>query len=443
MAKKTKRNEEYNEISRFIKILIAIGLLTVFLIGYLFYIELTGKHAYLEHDYNKRWGHNILRGEILSEEGTPLAWSEWESEIYQEPKYCREIDHFAQIIHANCAGVEMDFDSELRGKEEYFTHGRNKTGETVHLTISEKLQNKAAEVFEQKRPGNLGAVVAIEPATGKILCAYSHPKQGEELFRNVAMEAGKEPGSTMKAFWAAVSLEENLELTNFNAKGSYAGVHNSVTPPDTVNVEQALKYSVNKYFAYLADQKLGIDLMRSYAERAYIGKPLKIDGYAPKINAKFGVEAARMGIGQGGLSVSPLHMAMICSVIANDGVLMKPHMVSASVRYNGITTYEQEPEVLDTLFSKETANRVTDGMIAVVNESGGTGQSARISGITVAGKTGTAEGAGANDAWFIGFAPADDPQIAVAVYVEDAGSGGASAAPIAGEIMRFWLTEKE
>ncbi len=437
MAK--KKSEGYRESARFIRILFVIGLLTVVLIGYLVHIELKGKQAYLEHDYNRRWNQNILRGRILSQEGTTLAWNEWNSETTQETKYCADAEIFAQLIQANCAGVEMDFDSKLRGREEYFTYGHNKEGETVHMTVSERLQKKAAEAFNQYRPNNLGAVVAMNPKTGEILCAYSHPKQGEELFRNIAMEAGKEPGSTLKTFWAAVSLEEDRELSDFNARGSYAGVGNSVTPPATVNVEQALKYSVNKYFAYLADQKLGMELMREYAEKLYIGKPLEIDGYAATIKAEFGVEAARMGIGQGGISVSPLHMAMICSTIANDGVLMKPYMISESVRFNGESTYEQQPEVLQRVFSENTTERVKNGMIAVVNESGGTGSNARISGVTVAGKTGTSEGAGENDAWFIGFAPADNPEIAVAVFVEDAGAGGYSAAPIAKSVMEYWL----
>ena len=449
-----KKNDEYKETSRFIIILCVIGILTFFIIGYLFYNEMRLKKTYMEHPYNPdQTIPRIYGGEIVTEDGKKVSWAKDKGDFESNREYCGDIDRFKQIIKSESFGIERGYRSKMVGMDEHYFYGTEKAGETIHLTVSNKLQTKAAELIESRWPNHEAAVVAMDPKTGAILCAYSHAEPGKgDPNKNSAMIVSKEdygyaPGSTMKTFWAAVSLEEGLELTDFNARGSYAGVGNSVTPPATVNVEQALKYSVNKYFAYLAEQKLGEELMRKYAKKVFIGVPLQIDGIDTASYAKFTkddgvVDLPRIGIGQGDMGVSALHMAMISSVIANDGTLMKPYIVAKRTRYNGDVAYEHEPEVQEEIFSKESTDRVKNGMISVVNESGGTGTKARIPGITVAGKTGTAEVAGGNSTRFIGFAPAENPKIAIAVFLEKTGSsGGEAAAPIASELMRYWLTE--
>jgi peptidoglycan glycosyltransferase len=157
-------------------------------------------------------------------------------------------------------------------------------------------------------------------------------------------------------------------------------------------------------------------------------------------------ELAAVGIGQGKLQVTPLYMAMIASGIANDGVVMKPYLVDRVVAQDGAVIRTARPEVFSRLMSPETADEVGKMMRNVVKT--GTGKSAAIKGLSVAGKTGTAQnelsGVQKNreHAWFISFAPADDPQVAVAVVLEYGGStGGKAAAPIARELMRLGLSE--
>ena len=151
-------------------------------------------------------------------------------------------------------------------------------------------------------------------------------------------------------------------------------------------------------------------------------------------------ELASAAIGQGKVLTTPLHMALVCGTIANDGIVMKPYVVEKAVASNGITTYNGKSEIISRAISPSTAALVTEHMKSVVES--GTGTSAKISGVSVAGKTGTAEtGEGLSDhSWFIGFAPSDNPTIAVAVVLEHGGyGGGASAAPIAREIIKTWL----
>jgi len=137
--------------------------------------------------------------------------------------------------------------------------------------------------------------------------------------------------------------------------------------------------------------------------------------------------------------VTPLHMAMAASAIANDGVMMKPFVVKSIMDPYGGSVRNTSPQVLENSISKETADIVTDMMIDVVEK--GTGTKAKISGISIAGKTGTAEVGKDKPAhsWFVAFAPAEDPKIAISVIVEGGGTGGSKAALIAREIIGMYL----
>ena len=138
------------------------------------------------------------------------------------------------------------------------------------------------------------------------------------------------------------------------------------------------------------------------------------------------------------MRLTPLHAAMIASAVANDGDLMTPYMVD-QVRAPDLTVIDRtEPEVLSEATSQDVADNLTEMMISVVEN--GSGQSARIDGVQVAGKTGTAENAGPDHNWFVGFAPADDPKIAVAVFVANGGgTGGDVSAPIARDVIAAYL----
>ena len=150
-------------------------------------------------------------------------------------------------------------------------------------------------------------------------------------------------------------------------------------------------------------------------------------------------DAALVSIGQGQLLMTPLHVAMMGATIANDGKMMKPYLVGSITTASGLTLSETKPELLYQPISSLAADYLNELMVGVVQN--GTGRSAKISGITVAGKTGTAENETNKDhAWFVGYAPAENPQIAVAVVLEyDGGAGGKNAAPIARNIISKYL----
>ena len=164
----------------------------------------------------------------------------------------------------------------------------------------------------------------------------------------------------------------------------------------------------------------------------------RYDGDELLPNDQAGLDAARLAIGQEQLLVTPLQMAMVAAGVANDGKLMAPHLGRRAVDRGGSVVREQRPTQMRQSSSAEVANELTEMMTRVVEEGTGTAAALSGTGVQVAGKTGTAEtgDANRNQAWFIGFAPADDPVIAVAVVVEDtAGTGGVEAAPIAARMM--------
>ena len=147
------------------------------------------------------------------------------------------------------------------------------------------------------------------------------------------------------------------------------------------------------------------------------------------------LEVAWTGVGKGGTLATPLQMAMVSAAIANEGKLMKPFLVKRIRDYKGKTVEIKNPQVLATVTSKSHAQMVRSLMIQVVED--GTGRGAAIENVTIAGKTGTAEVKGRSPhAWFIAFAPAKEPKVAVAVLVENGGTGGAKAAPIARQIIQ-------
>ena len=171
-----------------------------------------------------------------------------------------------------------------------------------------------------------------------------------------------------------------------------------------------------------------------------IGEKINYDvplqtGQILKDNKKTNVAA--VGMGQGDLLVTPMNMALVASAIANDGQMMAPYLVESADLSNGYNVYAHKSEVLSQATDKETAEKVKKMMEKCVES--GTGTSASVSGVKVAGKTGTAENTGDDHAWFIAFAPADDPQIAVCVMMENAAkTGGQACGPVVRGLISEW-----
>jgi peptidoglycan glycosyltransferase len=272
------------------------------------------------------------------------------------------------------------------------------------------------------------------------------------------------PGSTFKLIVSSAGLTTGfvtpetrlpdtdlLELpgstaTIANADGGFCG------NGDTVTFERALVVSCNTAFADLG-MRLGADALLEAAEDAGFNRPIPFD--LPVVESVFPTElgndlpaTAQSAIGGRDVRASPLHMALIAAGIANEGVIMTPHLVDAVLDENGATVEQVEPAVWRRMMPAEDAVTLTAMMEKVVSE--GTGWRAQIPGLTLAGKTGTAEVPGAPpDVWFVAFGPTDDPGIAVAVLVEsggelgDEGSGGTVAAPIARAVIEAWARSQD
>ena len=343
--------------------------------------------------------------------------------------------------------------------------GYEPAGADLSLTIDNDLQTKAEKLMRNLK----GAVVVMNPKTGEILAMVSKPdfnpnsskleskwktlvESPDAPFMPRATLGMYAPGSTFKVVISAAAIENGMSGMKFKDNG--------VTTIDgkefrnaggeaygELDLEGAPVVSSNAFFATLGAD-LGFKNLKDASMSFGLQKnipfelPVNMSSFPYKEMSK--TDMASVGIGQGKILVTPLQMALIASCIANDGVMMKPWLVKGVKTVTGITLHEGLPSELFRSVSQDTAVAVKDMMVGVVEN--GTGKNSRINGISVAGKTGTAqnesteEGKGKEHAWFIGFAPADDPVVAVAVIAEFSGSsGGSLCAPIARELMKACL----
>jgi len=386
---------------------------------------------------------------------------------------------YYSLVYGN-AQMERAADDVLSGDDarlftrrlaDLFT-GRDPAGGDVVLTLDPAVQETAMAGLE----GVTGAVVALDPSTGAVLGMASTPTydpnqlsshepaairdyaaqlDGREVDPrlNRAINARYEPGSIFKVVVSAAALSSGQYTPDtvipapqeLVLPGTRTALENfggsACDPSGRQSLLEALTISCNTAFAQLGID-LGEDRVREMAEAFGIGgDPLEIP--LPVSESTLGeIETdAALGvssIGQQDVQLTPLQAAMIASAVANDGTLMSPYLVD-QVRAPDLSVIDQtDPEELSEPISADVADQLTEMMTSVVEN--GSGRRARIPGVTVAGKTGTAENAGPDHNWFIGFAPADDPQIAVAVFVANGGgTGGDVSAPIARDVMQAYL----
>jgi penicillin-binding protein A len=356
----------------------------------------------------------------------------------------------------------------LRRLADLFT-GRDPAGGNVELTIDSAAQEAAMTGLADVT----GAVVALDPSTGAILALASTPtfdpnqlsshdpaairayreQLTDDQLTNQAISQRYSPGSIFKVVVSAAALASgdytpdtpipapdlltlpgtSTTMENFDGESCNGGADQPLI--------DALTISCNTAFAQLGID-LGEDSVREMAEAFGIddeGFEMPLQVAPSKLgdienDAQLGISS----IGQQDVQLTPMQGAMIASAIANDGTLMKPYLVS-EVQAPDLTVIDKtDPEELGQPVSPEVANQLTDMMVSVVEN--GTGRRAQIDGVQVAGKTGTAENAADDHSWFIGFAPADDPKIAVAVFVRNGGrTGGDISAPIAKSVIEAYL----
>ena len=478
-----------------VKLFTFIVVLFGVLIGFTSYWSVFEAEALKEEDANKRpllEQQRIQRGRILAADGTVIARSIPKGSG-DARRYVRRYPEGALFGHPigysfvkeGNSEFEQFHNDELVGERSEFSslldelRGQRQEGNDVVTNLDPEAQRVAMSALEA---AGFGAVAGIEPSSGRVLVMASNPPydpnripvEQDELNANTfetpllnrATQGRYPPGSTFKVVTAAAGLDSgaiDLEST-IDAPASLDVQGQPLANSDgagygPITLETALTNSVNTWFAQLGEE-VGSDTLFEYMDRFGFGSKPAIDLPEDQVEAS-GVEeegellgrgdpvdVARVAIGQERLLVTPLQMAEVAAAIANGGTLMKPQIWSRVVDPDGRVTESLDPSSYSQPIDEETAATLTTAMEDVVNE--GTGTNAAISGVPVAGKTGTAEtpfnescaGAGDNQAWFIGFAPADDPEIAIAATVECTNSfGGELAAPIFREVAESILDD--
>lgn len=427
----------------------------------------------------------IDRGRIVSADGELLAASrarrEADQTVYQRVYPQQSLA--AHIIGYTTSdmgktGVEAVYDRFLTGSfgaEPLLQrlNLREKRGATVQLNIDTRVQVAA----EQALSGQRGAVVALDPRDGRVLAMASAPTfnlqdvvsggfdaiaaRTDSPLVNRATGSRNAPGSTFKVVTATEALSSGIYRPDSRFQGGEA----YDTPGGPIrnfggrtfgphDLTFALTNSVNTTFAEIGDT-LGADRMAEAMEAFGFGQRPAIDlptadvlpsgryeGQTLLPTAEQGMDVARLAIGQERLVATPLQMAMVASAVANDGVLMQPRLLDRVIDRGGAVVRRSDATPAGEAMSPETAEQLTEMMTNVVRDGTGTQAALVDVDVTVAGKTGTAETGDPtlNNAWFIGFAPAEEPTIAVAVMVEaTTGQGGSVAAPVAATVMRAAL----
>lgn len=343
--------------------------------------------------------------------------------------------------------------------------------DAVVLGIDAAVQQAAAVALGGRR----GAIVALDPRTGAILASVSNPvydpaaisdprtedaawKQAstgaDHPLVNRAAQGLYPPGSTFKIVTAAAALESGIDP---NAKvrvddpyradpswGSYA-VHSSTGAHGDFDMALGFERSENIYFAKIALQ-VGAQKLVEYAGRFGIGTTPKVELAAARgqLSSTGSIDRptllADTAFGQGELLVSPLQMALVAATIARGGIMPTPHYGVAVKDAGGGLVRAIEPGAVGQVIRPETAKTIGAMLVLAVQAPGAFAFGAKIPGVNVAGKTGTAENSsGAPHGWFVGFAPAEAPTVAVAVVIENTPKGGEDAAPLGGAVMRAAL----
>jgi peptidoglycan glycosyltransferase len=437
---------------------------------------------------------SIRRGLIIAADGTKLATNRAAKTADGRHVYERRYPTnkmFAHVVGYSSAtdgraGVERSANDYLIGAHSdlgdalanqlHSLAGGEIHGDDVQLSLLPAAQRKA--MSDLAATGKAGAVFALEPQTGRVLVSASWPsfnpnravqgslpRAGSALV-NRATQGLYPPGSSIKPVIAALALESGRYSlqSQFDDPGFFVEYGRKITNdqgerfPGRFDLSFALTHSINSVFARIGSELCGgrarCQTLTHALQRLgfYSIPPLDYptDQLAASGTVRSGthtllspnapIDPARTAIGQANLVATPMQMAMVASAIGNGGVVMRPTLVDSVRSPSGALRFQRHSEPLNRAFSEQTASAVTDMMTHVVDE--GTGRAAQIPGVQIAGKTGTAQ-TGTNgqlDAWFIAFAPAVNPKVALAVVVERTNQyGGQAAAPIARDVMQAVL----
>ncbi|MBW2650465.1 MAG: PASTA domain-containing protein [Deltaproteobacteria bacterium] len=391
---------------------------------------------------------------------------------------------FAGLDSTGLEGLEVKYDEYLKGVPEEVVWGRDARGHKIYLsdnsgggsavddrscslflTIDSKIQYIVESQLRdavERTGAKGGSVIVMDPRTGEVLAMANEPMFNPNTFsiypadarRNRAVTDCFDPGSVFKPFVAAAALEEGLitESDMFDCENGYYKVENKVIHEaqnkkfQELTLSEVLKYSSNIGVVKIAE-RLGKERFHYYATMFGFGSKTEIDlpgessGILRAPSGWRDIDFATMAFGQG-VSVTAIQLAGAMSAIANGGILMKPHIVRCLVDKKGRVVREFEPVAVRRVLSTETSRKITSILTDVVEGEGGTGKNARIVNISVAGKTGTSQkfdfysgrySSKKVAASFMGFFPAEDPQMVILVILDEPKThrwGGAAAAPV-------------
>lgn len=454
-------------------ILLLFAAMVIFLVRFM----LTESSTRINSQYNKRAGmlaRKISRGKIISSDGKTLAYTVTDSagndtRIYP---YKNAFCHVVGRVQKSMTGLELsqcfplltsDADPITKLKNDF--RGKKNEGDSCITTLDTSVQLAAYRAL-----GNFkGAAVAMDPKTGKILAMVSKPdynpetvsenwdalngaESADSALLNRASQGLYPPGSTFKVITAAAFLRSDPKKAEnylYRCAGSAVFGNDAAIKcfngevHGEVNLKKSLAESCNCSFANIG-LMLKPGALKRTAEKFMFNKSLPVDFPYSRSSFKLGVQSSdadtvQTAIGQGKTLVTPLQNCMIASAIADGGVMMKPYLVSGMESPDGRSVKKYSSQSMGRVIKKSIARRLNNYMQAVVTQ--GTASSLRGHSYRTAGKTGTAEfdSSGTSHAWFIGFAPADDPKIAVSVVVEGAGTGSQYAVPVAGKMIEAYL----
>jgi penicillin-binding protein A len=469
------------------RLMTVFTLLFFVLIAFTSYRSVVGADGLKENRLNMRpllEQQQIPRGLILARDDTKLAINR-STGRRENKRYYREYpednlfshDVGYAFVSRGASGLEQFYNDVLSGTggdlRSFIDElaGGPSEGDDLKTTLDPEAQQEALNALGDQR----GAIVALEPKTGAVQVMVSKPdfdpnqvpqrygelnkQDGSPLF-NRATQGQYPPGSTFKVVTAAAALDSGKYSPESQIDGrnnkpisgvplqNFGGQNFS-----SVSLTDALTNSVNTVFGEIGE-KLGKREMYDYMERFGFNRRPPLDYPADQIHASGvynkgklledsdNVDIGRVAIGQERLQVTPLQMAMVAAGVANGGRLMRPHFMDRIIGPDGRVKDRFGSQEMSRVMSSDAASELSDMMRNVVES--GTGTKGQLAGIDVAGKTGTAEAAGGfNHAWFIAFAPADDPEVAIAVVVENtqqSQTGGEVAAPLAAQVMRVLLS---
>jgi len=458
------------ETKRIILVLIGFCLLFISLIAYISYFQIFKAEAVKNNSYNKRLWINeeaTLRGSIMDRNDKILVYSEKKDNVYKRYyTYGRLYSHIIGYSYREYgkAGLELHYNNTLLDISENMAINEiksivspNSEGNNIVLTIDHELQKTARSLLKGKK----GSIIAMNPETGHIYAMVSLPdfdasnlqedwksiiEDPSDMLVNRATQGLYPPGSIFKlitsmAILGNEQIDKSYICTGKTIIDGYIFEDYNEEGHGNIDLKQALVKSCNTYFTEKAVD-LGKEQIGNIAESFMINEKIPFDLSTSTSQFKYKgnlskTEISASAIGQGKVLVTPLNMVLLASGIANGGEIVKPTLIKEIKSKNNKILKTNDIEFLSGGTDPITANEIKEMMVETVNS--GTGTNAQIKNIKVAGKTGTAENSsGKAHAWFLGFAPADDPKVAVVVLLEEEGStGGRSAAPIGRDIMKY------